>query len=600
PLYRQDNGFHPIGHDAAQGLDVHDFAESPDGWVLMATDSGLWRARGQAFEAVDLGAPASLRAVFHDPGESFAGGRGAIFENTGNGWRRTGLPASFEQATVTAFAAHDGRLWAGTTQGLLVREAGVWQPVRFHPELGERLIEVIYRDRDDTLWIGTSGALFRLAGSRVIDRWGSQGLFRDGNVLSVAEDHEGNLWLGSRSYGVARLWNGYVLRYAGPEGLHEGLTWALARDAGGSLWVGTADGLTRFAEGRFRLQVAGTAQPHPHAYSLLPEPGRVWVGTRAGLYWWLPDDARMVTPQAFDALAGSEIRAILPHAGDYWIGASSGIWRWDGTRLECVLPASEDSAHQTRVLLETRDGRLLAGTQGGILEYQPRRGFTALPGMPGRPDILSLLELADGRLLAGNRSEHLLVRQAGQWRVLGEAQGIPANAVYAMAEFDGQVWAGGNRGLYRLDLDRLNRFLDGEAATVDAEMILSERGDIPGAQATPCCNGAGNARVAFGDGALWFASRDGIVAIEPGRIRRNPIPPPLQIDRVRKGGHWQLLEGRSAVVLPPQQRDIDIGFAALSFRDPGSVQLAYRMLGFQDKWQRLDSASARVAFYTNL
>lgn len=53
---------------------------------------------------------------------------------------------------------------------------------------------------------------------------------------------------------------------------------------------------------------------------------------------------------------------------------------------------------------------------------------------------------------------------------------------------------------------------------------------------------------------------------------------------------------------PPRHNHcpIDIGFAALSFRDSGSVQLAYRLLGFQDDWQRLDPGSARVAFYTNL
>lgn len=600
PLYRQDNRFHAIEHRAADSLDVHDFAETADGGLLIATDSGLWRTRGQTFAAVDLGEPASLRAVFHHEGESLAGGRDAIYENTGEGWRRAALPDAMQRATVTDFAAHDGRLWAGTTQGLLVRENGRWRRVASHPELGQRLVEVVYRDRDDTLWVGTSGALFRLAGGEVIDRWGSQGLFNDGNVLSVTEDHEGNLWLGSRSYGVARLWEGYVLRYSAPEGLHEGLTWALARDAAGTLWVGTADGLTQFVDGRFRRQVTGPEQPHPHAYSLLPEPGRVWVGTRSGLYWWLPKERRRVTPAAFDALAGSEIRAVLPYAGDYWIGASSGIWRWDGSRLDPVLPASEDSAHQTRVLIETRDGRLLAGTQAGVLEYQPGTGFTALPGMPGQPDILSLLELADGVLLAGNRNEQLLVQHAGQWQALGQVAGIPANAIYAMAEYDGQVWVGGNRGLYRLDRKKLQRFLDGEASTVDAEMILSERGDIPGAQATPCCNGAGNARVAFGDGALWFASRDGIVAVEPGRIQRNPVPPVMHVDRVRTGGRWQLLEARSEVVLPPRERDIDIGFTALSFRDPGSVQLAYRMLGFQNEWQRLDPSSPRVAFYTNL
>lgn len=600
PIFRTGKAFHAVAHERASSLDVHGFAETGRGWVLMATDSGLWRTRGPVFEAVELGGPVSLRAVFHHAGESLVGGRGAIFENTGDGWRRAALSASLRQLTVTAFAAHDGRLWAGTTRGLLVREDGIWQRVTSHPELGRRLVEVVYTDRDGSLWVGTNGVLFRLSGGEVIDRWGSDGLFQDGNVLSITEDHEGSLWLGSRSYGVARLWDGYVLRYSAREGLHEGLTWTLARDAAGTLWVGTANGLTRFREGRFHLQVDGSSQPHPHAYSLFPEPGRVWVGTRAGLYWWLPEEDRIVTPEAFAALSGSEVRAVLPFAGDYWIGASSGIWRWDGSQLDAVLPASTDSAHQTRVLLETRDGRLLAGTQGGILEYRVGEGFVDLPGLPGRPDILSLIELEDGQLLAGNRNEQLLVQHDGKWQVIGEAQGAPSNAIYAMAAYGGRLWVGGNRGLYRFSLDDLQRFLDGDIPAVDSEVILSERGDVPGAQNTPCCNGAGNARVAVSGGALWFASRDGIVAVEPDRIRRNPVPPALRINRLRTGDHWQLLDGQGPVVLSPERRDVDIGFAALSFQDPRSARFTYRMLGFQDDWQQLDPGSARVAYYTNL
>jgi diguanylate cyclase (GGDEF)-like protein len=600
PVFRRDKVFHRVAHPEADNLDVHAFAETDGGAVLVATDSGLWRYADDAFSAVDLGMPVTLRSVFHHEGHSLAGARGAIFEARGGRWQRHALPAAWRSAMVTGFARHDGRLWAGTTAGLLVRDDDAWHPAALDPGLDGRLVEVVYTDRDGTLWVGTAGRLFRLHQGQVIDRWAGDGLFEDGNVLSVTEDHEGNLWLGSRSYGLARLWDGYVLRFASPEGLHEGLTWTLARDPDGSLWVGTADGLSRFDRGRFERQVAGKDQPHPHAYSLLPERGRVWVGTRSGLYWWLPQEGRIVLPRGFEALAGSEIRAIQPYQGAYWLGTSSGIWRWDGDDLNLVLAASEDSAHQTRILLETRDGRLLAGTQGGVMVYREQGGFAQLSAMPGSPDILSLIELTDGRLVAGNRNEQLLVQHEAGWRVLGEKDGVPANAAYAMVEREGELWVGGNRGLYRLSLAELEAFLDGIRSDVPTQMILSERGDVPGAQNTPCCNGAGNARVAVFDDALWFTSRDGLVAVNSRRIERNALPPALHIDRVRIDQRWRRLRGREQIRLAPDQRSVDIGFAGLSFQDPGSVHFAYRMLGLQDDWQALDPGSARIAFYTNL
>ncbi|MFG0254953.1 MAG: alpha-L-fucosidase, partial [Rhodopirellula sp. JB053] len=49
--------------------------------------------------------------------------------------------------------------------------------------------------------------------------------------------------------------------YDRTEGLHQALTWTLAPDDSGALWVGTADGLARFARGRFETVVAGARQP---------------------------------------------------------------------------------------------------------------------------------------------------------------------------------------------------------------------------------------------------------------------------------------------------------------------------------------------------
>lgn len=587
--------------ETGRAVDVRAIVQGSNGEVLLATGGGLWVSRGDLLRQVPGSAELSLNAVLHRDGATWVGGRDGVLRHSDDGWKREALPQSGEGAVVTALAWHDGTMWAGSSRGLFYRTDRGWQALATREAAVGRSVETLFADRAGTLWVGASGLLFRLQGREIVDVIGKDGPFPDGNVMSMSEDHEGNLWIGSRSYGLARVWGGYALRYGAPEGLHAELTWALAPDRDGTLWVGTADGLVRFSDRQFERVVAGSEQPHPHAYSLLPEPDRVWVGTRAGLYWWQRDKARMFSPPAFQALAGEQVHAILRRAdGTYWLGTSGGIWRWDGESLSRELSASESSANHTWVLLETRDRRLLAGTVGGILVYRPGEGFQPLADPLGIEEVMTLLELDDGRLVAGSRSERLLISSEDGWRSLGEADGVPANTGFALEQFRDQLWVAGNRGLYRVELAKLDAYLAGERSDVGADMLLSERGDVPGAQNTTCCNGAGTARSALLRGQLWFPTREGIIAVRPGDTRRNAVPPRLHIDRVRLDGAWQALYQPDSLQLAQTQRDIAFGFTALSYQDPGSVRLEYRLLGYQDQWQAVDDSLHRIAFFTNL
>ena len=73
------------------------------------------------------------------------------------------------------------------------------------------------------------------------------------------------------------------------------------------------------------------------------------------------------------------------------------------------------------------------------------------------------------------------------------------------------------------------------------------------------------------------------------------------IERVRTPEGWQQLPSSEAeLVLPASARDLGFEFTALSFQDPGSVQLRYRLLGYDRDWHRLEDARRRSANYTNL
>lgn len=595
----QERSFHSIeppgGPDAA--VNVFGFIEDEAGRVLAATDAGLLQVDDGRLRPVTGQPDGGFRSVTLHDGDLWLGSRGRVYEQTAGEWRMHELPEGMATAWVTGFERYQGTLWAATDKGLLRFTAGQWQSAGLDSSvLNEGVIEALYADRDDNLWASSTSALFRINDGQLDERIPDEASYAHGGVLSMTEDHEGNLWLGSRWHGVARLWDGWVFRYSEVEGLHNALVWSVARGPRGDLWVGTMDGLSRFRDGRFERILTGTELPHPHAYTLLPESSRIWVGTRAGLVWWDRNTGRMATPAAFDRLAGTQINGIIQRQDEtYWLATSDGVWQWDGEDLHQVM-----SDVGVRVLLETREGELFAGSQTGLFRQNDAGEFERVTEIPAEADITTLNQISDGRLVGGSLGESLFVETDSGWARFDESDGIPANSAFAIDDHDGVLWVGGIRGIYRLPVSSIDDYLEGRIDSLPGRMILHERGDISGAQKGFCCNGAGNAKGFMEEGEFWLPSRGGVVHIIPEQIEFNREPPRVMIERYRVGGEWHSLQAEESVRLLPEQRDVAFDFTALSYQDPKSVQLEYRLLGYSEEWQSIDDIERRTVFFTNL
>lgn len=579
--------------------DVFGFAETSDARILVATDRGL-------LEVVDdvlvsrPGYPGEPSwSVFHHDGTTLVGGRGVIFSNDGARWQQTRLQGEQAVAQVTEFLWHDGTFWAATSRGLLFFDRGEWRRFEIPGLPSDLVIEALHVDRDDNFWIGAAGRLIRLQGRALVEVVPDDAAHAHPGVLSMAEDHEGNLWLGGRWSGLARLWNGWVTLYDRPEGLHNSLVWSVARDSDGNLWTGTMDGLAVLADGRFEQVTQGRDQPHPHAYTLLPEDDRVWVGTRSGVFLWNRIEQRIDRPDEFSVLNGSQVNGIVQYRDAYWLATFDGVWRWDGREMRRMAERNQPGGQDVRMLFETSSGELLAGTRTGMLKLAGD-SFEPVTEVAVGQDVISMLELDDGTLVAGSIDERLWFRIDGHWHEFSAADGLPPNSAYALAEHDGVLWVAGLRGIHELALSSVHEYLAGRIDSLPARVVLNERGDVPGAQKGYCCNGAGNAKGFMADGQFWLPTRNGVLKLVPEHIVRNPEPPAVRINRIRFGGQWHELADEHLPELGSEHRDLAFGFSALSFQHPMSVQVEYRLVGFEERWQQLDMPMQRQVIYTNL
>lgn len=597
----QDGGFVSVDDGFGREIDVFQFAETDAGELFIASDRGLMRLVDDAFVQLSGDPVVPLRSVFAHDGELYAGGYGVIHHRTAQGWSPTALNGELATALINDFTIYDGRIWAASTRGLLYFDGADWLRFEVPGELEDLVIETLHVDRDDNLWIGAAGLLMRIRDGRLVESVPDDAAFAHGSVLDITEDHEGNLWLGSRWDGLARLWNGWVFRYDRPEGLHNSLVWSVARGEDGQVWTGTMDGLAVYRDGRFEQVTSGGEQPHPHAYTILPETDRVWVGTRTGLFWWNRRTRQIERPESFAQLDSAQVNGVLPRAdGSYWLATTEGVWIWRDGDLQRSGPSVDLGGRDVRLLYETSAGELLAGTRRGLLRWGERERFYPVEGAAEERDVTAILELSDGRLVVGTLDEKLYVEHDGVWHEFDEQDGLPVNSPFAFGEADGRLWVAGIRGIYELALDSVDAYIAGEIDALPGRMVLHERGDVPGAQKGYCCNGAGNAKGFMHDGEFWLPTRGGIVHLVPARIQRNQAPPRLKVDRVRVGQEWRSLQPDETLELDSDQRDLAFGFAVLTFQDPTSVQVEYRLRGFRSDWQRLDEPMQRQVFYTNL
>jgi ligand-binding sensor domain-containing protein/GGDEF domain-containing protein len=579
-------------------LDIRALAERGDGSIVAATNEGLFEVRDGRLQPLPGPAPALSLLVREDG--LWVGTPGAI-ERVANGRRaRLPLPVTAGSATVDHLVQAEGRLWAGTSRGLFSLGDTGWQLVPVDPAFDRSPVGAMLADRDGNLWIGAGGGLVRFRDGTpaefVPDR--SPGAFRQ--IVSMLEDREGDLWLGSQLDGIARIWDGWTRRYSEGQGLNDPIVWSLAPDRDGSVWVGSNDGLSLFRDGRFQLVVPGKALPHPHAYNLLAEDGVVWIGTRRGLVQWR--DGKVLAPPQFAPMASTQINGIVRAAdGSLWFPTFDGVFHYVGGQLQHFGREQGLREPQVRVLELEQDGSVLLGTQSGLYRLQDDR-VTPYPrtgGLPEGLDISALHRLDDGRLLLGSVSERTWIQAGGRWHELGPAQGMPANSPFVFAEYEGFLYAAGIRGVSRVPVADLPR----GAATprVHGEMLLNERGDPNAGQRGYCCNGAGLSKGFMRDGVLWLPSRDGVVALDTRAVRKNPVPPQVAIQRLRTPDGWRTLDpGSGRLSLAPSARDLGFEFTALSFQDPRSVQLRYRLLGYDRQWHTLEDAGRRSANYTNL
>jgi len=219
---------------------------------------------------------------------------------------------------------------------------------------------------------GTVPAAGRAAGNSeyLVRTWGAdQGLLQS-SVFGLVQTRDGYLWLATFG-GLARFDGITFTTFDSMPGLPSSRILSLCEDGEGILWLATQEaGATAYTKGAFTSYTQRDGLPSNHVYAVVAD-----------------------------------------SAGSAWIGTSDGLVRRHGGHFEAI-PFPRATGEEILSLATGVDGRVFAGTNRGIAEFQSAR-FAVYHDL--HQPVLSLY-----------------------------------------ADHSGTVWYGTNNGLYRLD-DAHNR-----------------------------------------------------------------------------------------------------------------------------------------------
>jgi signal transduction histidine kinase/ligand-binding sensor domain-containing protein/DNA-binding response OmpR family regulator len=550
-----DGRFHPV---PGTERDVRTLGEDADGTLLVGTEGGL-------------------RAWQH--------GRLVPWQPKGG---------RIEGPVWTIYRDPQGSLWFGTPAALYRAANGKLDRFTIADGLPPGGVNAIVGTRNGQIWIGADGGgLARFAAGR-FERFTSRDGLSDDAVTALLEDREGSLWVGTRTGGLNRFREPILTIYSRREGLSANVVWSVSGDRQQGLWLGTQDGgLDHFQDGRVTTYTVKDGLPSNSVFATLQaSDGVLWVGTADGIARLR--HGRWESLAATGVFPKERVSAFREdRTGALWIGTVSGLYRWKNGLLHDYSQEAGIGTTNVRALVEDQEGTLWIATHGrGLLRLQNGR-FTTFTTRDGLSDDIVESLYADEHGLWVGTVRGLDLVQDGRITVLPLSATVFMTDIFQILKDDiGNLWLSSNQGLASVSQRALLDAAAGHRGSVDLQEMVS----LDGVRRIEFNGATQNAGWKSSDGRLWFPSIKGLVVVDPARLRNNPLPPPVHIERLLVDGRPEELSEH--LELPPGGGGLEFHYTATSLLIPERVRFRYMLEGYDRGW--VDAGARRVAYYTQV
>jgi signal transduction histidine kinase/ligand-binding sensor domain-containing protein len=346
---------------------IYAIAQTPDGYLWLGTDFGLYRFDG-------------VRAVpWESPSTQYPLGGGVR----------------------SLLVGRDGTLWIGKFGGLVSLKDG-----RFtrYPDLDGGSVRHLVEDREGTIWASYNARIPGAGKLCAIRNGASQCVGGDGRfgtgVYSLYQDRSGGLWAGTLN-GIWRWKPGPPKFY--PLSIELNGIEAISEDNNGLLLIGWKGGIYRFIDGKTEPYPLASKVPQFRVWTMVRD-GGLWIGTQDDGLLHL-HQGRTDTFSIADGLAGDSILGLFEdHEGDIWVCSAGGLDRFRDYSVATLTTKQGLLRSVVESVLADRNGTVWFGTFGGLNQWDhgrvtiPATGSASRDGKLGGSDPESLFQDQSGRI----------------------------------------------------------------------------------------------------------------------------------------------------------------------------------------------------------
>lgn len=483
-------------------------------------------------------------------------------------------------------------------------------------ELQDRIILSLFVSNNNELWIGTMnfGVYVYNQDNGSIKNFQSSNGLTNNHVKVIAADYWENVWLGTSGGGISIFQNSPFTKYSTAQGLNSNYIFSVLNDRENNLWVST--------EGMGVVRINDTSKVlfdeefgfHSSKVKAIfqDNQGDIWFGTEGeglGVFHQLDDKDTVYNIKGTNGLSANWVKCFAQEpfrGGTIYLGTNDGgIYKVSkGNNFPQSMRFSKHRLNGQKlpdkvVDLEFIDGKMWYATgtnrndfgfidDGVVRNYSEDATFRTVVGR----DNHYWLGTSESGILSFRIEGDSMVRK--EW-ITSSHEYLGSNNIYQLVLDDRELWAGTEKGLYRL-------YLDSAYQIVNGEHYGAEEG-FDGMEANI------NSNFLDAKGNIWFGTVDGLYKYQGGEVNYAQRKPPIlwmedfqisyeSIEDSDYSGYYE--EGRMVkdLLLPYDQNNISFLFKAIHFTYSKDIRYSWKLSGFDPDWRPPSKSSE--ATYSNL
>jgi len=431
--------------------------------------------------------------------------------------------------------------------------------------------EIIWLSIDDekNLWVALQGGGIQCFSNYDFTKDPQKVFLRNIQVSSVLKDREGAYWFSSLNDGVFYCSDINFATYTKSHGLVDNRVSTVSVNRNG-VYIGYEFGFVDLLKNDGIKHFHSTNNLIKNSFirkiyidSLI---NRVWVCSIDNLYF-IQDNAIVESVgENRNRVNVFPKKLIKSRFGGYWIGVTKGLVKLNGNNLIYESYANNDFNGLIYDLVEDYDGVIWFCTITGLWKFS--KGLYYYLGSDNpilAQSCTSLIQNPiDSSLWIGTNGAGIIVKNKSKVYQITKADGLISNSVLQLFYANSDVWVATRQGLSRVILE------DGKFSIKN----FTNANGLPTNEVTSVCEY---------NGKVYTGTSMGLTVFDKEKIAEDKMPPPIIISNFMVNNS-QIDLSLKKIDLMHDQNSLSFDFIGFVYRNEGSVQYKYRMIGIDSNW----------------